>query len=174
MWTQTVWVAGAVVVAGYLLLFMLARRPVTLRLGRLGWLLAALVVLRLVLAWAGLPLEGWPEWIATVLLGLTAIALVPARRVWLVRSSPEALREQIQTACRGLFLGMEENPPGRLQLSAQGKPALLLRRLAPRIQVLVLCRVSGPGKVALLCDWLARQYPGPVPRLRFVLKGGAS
>jgi hypothetical protein len=173
MGTQIVWLAGAVVVAGYLLLFVLARRPVTLRLARLGWLLAFLVGLRLVLSLSGLPLEGWPERIATALLSLSATALM-SRRVWLVRSSPEALREQIQTACRGLFLGVEENPPGRLQLSAQGKPVLLLRKFAPRIQVLVLCHVAGPGKVALLCDWLSRQYPGPVPRLRIVLKGGAS
>jgi hypothetical protein len=109
-----------------------------------------------------------------VLGGVTALALLAARRVWLVRETAETLREQIQTVCRGLFLAVQEARPGRLQLAARGEPALRLRRLTPRVQLLVLCRVAGPGKVALLCDWLAKQYPGPVPRVRIVLKGGDS
>jgi hypothetical protein len=161
-------------VGGYVLLFVLARRPVTLRLARFGWLLASLVVLRLILAVAGVPFQGLLESIGTVLVGLVAAALLLAWRVWLVRATAEELREQIQTACRGLFLGLQEAPVGRLQLAARGEPALHLRRLAPRVQLLRLCRGAGPGKVALLCSWLAKQYPGPVPRLRISLQGGAS
>jgi hypothetical protein len=174
MLAETLWAVGAVAVGGYVLLFVLARRPVTFRLARLGWLLSSLVGLRLVLAGTGVPPQELGELIGMVLLGVVAVALVLARRVWLVRSSAEELREQIQTACRGLFLSVQAAQAGRLQLMVQGQPTLLLRRLAPRVQLLVLCRVAGPGKVALLCQWLAKQYPGPVPRLRIALKGGAS
>ena len=166
----TLWAAGGVVVGGYVLLFLFARRPVTLRLARAGWLLAILVGLRLLAILAGVPLQGPLELPLTVVLGVAALALLLARRVWLVRATAEELRKQIETVCRGLFLGVQEPKPGRLQLSTRGEPALRLRKLVSRVQVLVLCRVAGPGKVALLCSWLAKNYPGPVPRIRIVLK----
>ncbi len=164
------WAAGGVVVGGYVLLFLFAQRPVTLRLARAGWLLAILVGLRLLAMLAGVPLQGPLEVPLTVLLGVAAVALLSAKRIWLVRATAEELREQIETVCRGLFLGVHEPRPGRLLLSAQGEPALRLRKLVSRVQVLVLCRVAGPGKVALLCSWLAKNYPGPVPRIRIVLQ----
>jgi hypothetical protein len=173
MLAETFW-AAAVAPGGYLLLFVLARRPVALRPARLGGLLAGLAGLRLVLAAAGVPLQGSPEVIGTAVLGGAAMALALARRAWLVRATGQELREQIRTACRGLFLGVQETPVGRLQLVALGKPTIGLWRLAARVQLMVLCRAPGPGKIALLCGWLAKQYPGPVPRLRIILKGGAS
>jgi hypothetical protein len=172
MVAEMFWVVGAFVVGGYVLLFVLARRPVTLRLARVGCLLTTLVGLRLGLAAAGLPSQGTPEVVGTVLLGVAALALILGWRVWLVRATADELGKQIQTACLGLFLGVQV-VQGRLQLAAQGKPDLRLRRLASRLQLLVLCSVTGSGKVALLCSWLAKQYPGPVPRLRIILKGGA-
>jgi hypothetical protein len=171
---QALWVAGAVLAASYVLLFVLARRPVTLRPARLSCLLAGVVGLRLVLLAGGEPLEVPWELAGTVLLGVVAVALVLGRRVWLVRATAQELRGQIETGCRGLFLGVREVHPGRLELAARGEPALGVRRLAARVQVLVLCRAAGPGKVTLLLSWLAKQYPGPVPRVRIVLKGGAS
>jgi hypothetical protein len=174
MAAETLWAVGAFLLGGYVLLFVLARRPVTLRPARVGCLLTTLVGLRLVLAVTGVTFQGTWEVIGTVLLGVVAMALVLARRAWLVRATGEALREQIQIACRGLFLGVQEVETGHLQVATRGKPTLRLRRLASRVQLLVVCRVTGPGKVALLCGWLAKQYPGPVPRLRIVLKGGAS
>jgi hypothetical protein len=169
----TLWLAGAGAVGGYVLLFALARRPVTLRLPRLGGLLATIVILRLLLIVLGLPLEDELELAVTVLAGVVAVALLLARGVWLLRTTAEELREQIQTACRGLFLDVKELRPGHLELAAPGAPALRLWKLARRVQLLVYCRATGPGKVALLRKWLTKQFPGPVPRLRFVLKGGA-
>jgi hypothetical protein len=164
----TLWGAGAVVVGGYVLLCVFARRPVTLRPARVGWMLASVVALRMLLAMLGVPLEELLEWLGTAALGVAAVGLFLARRVWLVRTTREELRTQIETACRGLFLGVQEPRPGRLQLTGQQEPALRLWSLAARIQVLMLCPVAGPGKVALLCSWLAKQYPGPVPRMQIV------
>ncbi len=173
MLEPTLWGVGATAVGGYVLLFMLARRPVTLRLARIGGLLAGIVGLRLVLTVGSGALPKPLELTGIVLVGAVAAALLGTWRVWLVRATAEELRKQIQTACQGLFLDVQEPRPGRLQLAVRGQPTVHLRRLAPRVQLLVLCRVTGPGKAALLCTWLMKQLPGPVPRLRIVLKGGA-
>src|SRR5262245_39366350 len=126
------WAIGAALVVGYVLLFLLARRPVTLRLHRLGWLLLGVAGLRLVLAVAGAPFGRPLEDFATLALLAAALVLVlTARRVWLVRATPEGLREQIQAACRGLFLGVTEEPPGRLKLTAPGEPLLRLWKVSP-------------------------------------------
>jgi hypothetical protein len=174
MRVETVWAVGALVVVGYVLLFVLARRPVSLRLARVGCLLVSLLSLRLVLAVAGMTFQGTREVIGAALLGMAAVALVLAWRVWLVRATEDELRAQIQLTCQGLFLGVQEPQACRLQLAVQGKPTLHLKKLASRVTLLVRCRAEGSGKVALLCRWLAKQYPGPVPRLRISLKGGAS
>ncbi len=168
------WGTAAAVLGGYVLLFAWARRPVSLRPARVGAVLGAAALLRLGLSsFAGLP--DWPG--EGALLGgvcLLAVSLGLARRVWLVRATAEDLRRQIETACRGLFLQVEEKQPGRLTLTARGDAVLGVRQLTAGVQWLVLCRPPGSGKVALLCAWLSKQYPGPVPRVRFVLKGGAT
>jgi hypothetical protein len=174
MRTAILWGSFALVVSSYLLLFVLARSPVTLRPARAGCLLAILLGLRLVLAGAGIAVEGAREMVGMMVMGVAAAAFASAHRAWLVRATEEELRGQIQSVCRGLFLGVLEVEAGQLQLSAPGKPVLRLRRLTPRVQLLMLPRVAGQGKVALLCSWLAKQYPGPVPRLRIILKGDTS
>lgn len=168
------WCASAFVIGSYVLLFALARRPVTLRLARVGGLLTVIVSLRLILIAAGAPPEGWPSWIGVILLAVIAAALVLARRVWLVRATAEELNEQIQIACRGLFLVANELGPGRLRLVAPGEPTLHIWSLGSRVQALAIDRSLETGKAALLYSWLAKQYPGPVPRLRIVLKRGDS
>src|SRR5580704_2858330 len=50
---RLLWIAAAAVLAGYVLLFLLARRPVALRPVRLAWLLGTAVALRLVLLGCG-------------------------------------------------------------------------------------------------------------------------
>ena len=67
---ETLWLAGAVLVGGYLLLFLLARRPVALRPARVGGLLLAVGVARLGLAAGGVPLENPSDRIATVLVAV--------------------------------------------------------------------------------------------------------
>ena len=174
MLAETLWTAGAVVMGGYVLLFLLVKRPVSFRLGRFGWLLAIIVALRLLVVMVGVPVSSPLEWIGIVLAGVTVLALLLARRVWLVRASAEELREQLETAFRGLFLTVRESLPGRLHLASNGKPILRLWRLAPRVQLMICSGAAEPGKVALFYSWLAKQYPGPVPRLRIILKGDDS
>jgi hypothetical protein len=110
---------------------------------------------------------------ALVLLG--ALALFRSDHVWLVRAEPEELREQVRMACRGLLLPWDEPEPGRFRLTAKdGTWELRIWPLSQRMQVVVLPRPDAPGKAALLVAWLAKQYPGPVPRVRIVLQRSLS
>jgi hypothetical protein len=168
------WWTAAAALSGYVLLFALARRPVSLRPRRLGALLAAATVLRLALVPLGSPLEVPGELVLVAAAGALAVPLLLRPRFWLVRATGEELRGQIRTACRGLFLAVEEKTPGRLVLTTRGDAVLGVRRWTAGVQGLTVCRPPGPGKVALLCAWLSKQYPGPVPRMRFVFKGGAT
>jgi hypothetical protein len=164
------WVAGAIGVV-YVALFFLARRPVALRLGRLGGTLAAVLGLRLTLAVTGYPLRSGMD---TRLVGIALVAAVcfrSGRRAWLLQASEEDLRRQIVNTCRGLFLECQEDPPGRFLLTAREHVwPLRIRGVSDRIQLLILPQPAARGKAALLIQWLAKQYPGPIPRLRRVLK----
>jgi hypothetical protein len=171
---MSLWVSVAVVLSVYLLLFAAARRPVSLRPGRLALLLSGAVLVRVLMATCGdellWPLDG----------GLTVLALAGAgvlaaiRRFWLVRVTNHELREDLVLACRGLLLGLDEPLPHMLLVSARTEHRLFLGRFGPRLQCLLLCRRPAAGKVRLLVDWLAKQYPGPVPRVRITLSGGKS
>lgn len=154
---------------GYIALFLLARRPVSLRAARLGGIAAAALVLRLILtAWH--PLAGADRGLVVMLL-LAAVALRWGSRVWLVRATMAALRAQIEEACRRLFLACEAPAPGRFLLTARGDGRRLrVLTLGHRLQLVVLPRAAGHGKAALLVRWLSKQYPGPLPVMRRVLK----
>src|SRR5262245_41281452 len=172
--TGTFWGITAGLTACYLLLFLLARRPVSLRPGRLAVLAGLAVGLRLVLLACGEALESPLDRALSGLALAAAVGLVLLRRAWLVRSSAAALREELGLACRGLFLDMQEPREGRIRLVGRGEHELRMIEVGKRLQVLVLGPVPGPGKVALLLNWLAKQYPGPVPRVRIVLEGGGA
>jgi hypothetical protein len=162
------WVAASAALAGYLLLFVATRRPVSLRLGRLALVPGSAAAVRLLLAACG---DDWHQGLdmgLTVLAGVGAVGLAAGRRCWLVRTSGEEFREQLRRACGGLFLALEE--PAQGLLVVKGESRLRLVGLARRVQGLVLCPRPEKGKVRLLLDWLAKQYPGPVPRVRITLR----
>jgi hypothetical protein len=165
------WWGAAAVLAAYTLLFLLTRRPVSLRPRRLGCLVLVAGGLRLILLLCGYPLERFGEQILTGAVLLSGVALLLSARIWLLRVAREALREQIEMACRGLFLECKEPAPGDFHLSARGKTwRLRMVSLSRRTQLILLPRVTEPGKVALLVQWLSKQYPGPVPKIHIKLK----
>lgn len=164
------WCAAAGLGAAYVGLFLAARRPVSLRLSRLGGMAAVVILTRATLHAAGWPLEFGREGIPGVVFLLAVAGGWLAGRVWLLRSPADEFRQQLETACRGLFLKLEEARPGQVSLTASGRTASLgLRQLTANLQVLVLPQPGGMGKVALLVQWLSKQYPGPVPKVRIVL-----
>lgn len=169
--THFLWWVAAAGGAVYALLFILARRPVALRVGRLGWLLLAVFVVRLGLLLMGYPLATWPDasLAGTAMLG--AICCRLGTRIWLVRGGADDLRQQIETACRGLFLVCQEPQQGRFLLTAKGRTRRLqVLRIGRRLQFVVVPRPGGQGKVRLLVNWLSKQYPSAVPRLHIVLR----
>ena len=132
---------------------------------------AAVLAARLGLIAAGYPLKAGMDWSLTgaVLLGAAGLRL--GARVWLVRGGGEELREQIRYACRGLFLECEEPEQGRFAFCAKGmRRHLRTLALGRRLQLVVLPRPGGHAKITLLTQWLSKQYPGPIPRMRRVLK----
>jgi hypothetical protein len=164
------WLIAAGTTAAYVFLFLCSRRQVSLRLRRMGCWLLVLLGSRL-----GIVLLGYP--LTTQLdIGLTACAFVGAwgflmPRIWLIRAETQTLRQEIQTACAGLFLEFTEPLPGHWLLISKARSwPLRLINLGRNLQLIVLPRASGPGKVTLLVQWLSKQYPGPVPRLHIVLK----
>lgn len=152
-------------------IFLITSRPASIRFRKLGWMGFMIILLRLGLVVQGYRLE--PRWdmamAAATLVGALTFWLSP--RLWLVRAAAGELRGHITTACRGLFLACEESPTGHLLLSAKGiQRRLRIIGLGSRIQLLILPIAAEQGKVALLVGWLSKQYPGPVPRPRVVLR----
>src|SRR5262249_4948766 len=102
------WWFGAAAVSTWVILALVPARPVGVRFAPVGVLALTVAVLRLLLIPMGYPiksLEEWSAWVGAVLLGL---GLIACRRFCLVRTTPQALREQIEWACRGLFLTCTE------------------------------------------------------------------
>jgi hypothetical protein len=166
------WATAALLVLVYVGLFLLARQPVSLRPFRLAILLGFFVLLRLVLLWAEWPSR--PEWCLILLMVVLCGCFLGLHSYWLMRITNEEMRQQVQTACRGLFLTLEEPHPGCLVLRARTEHRLRLASLGRRLQLFVRCAHPGTGKVGLFLDWIAKQNPGPVPRVSITLKGGPS
>jgi len=165
------WCAAAAAGVAYTVLFLLARRPAAIRLGRVGLALCVVLAFRLILLGVGHPVATvWEAVVAGVAL-VGAVGFGLARRVWLVNVTAEEFREQVQMSCRGLFLPCAEAAPGHFLLTAkEGSWPLRLRRLSRRMQLVVGPCPGGRGKATLFVHWLSKQYPGPMPRVRIILK----
>ena len=162
---------GTAVVAAYVGLFVLARGPATLRLRRLGSMLLAVAFLRVSALVAGLNVTGRTESVLMVSILVVGLLLLAAKRIWFFRIGAGTLRAQIDAACQRLFLPMEEPMPGRLQFTTKKRVRWLhMWPLGRRFLLAALPPVPDRDKVKLLLDWLSKQYPGPIPRIRIILK----
>lgn len=163
---------AAVIAASEILFFIFSQRPIAVRLTRVGVFGLFFGLLRLLLWVIGYSWLGWWDYGSTVALLLLAVASFPARRIWLVRSLHEQFLEQVQAACRGLFIRYQQINPGQATLSTKSDTFQLYAiQLFSRFQLVVLPRPTGRDKILLLLKWLHKQYSGPIPRLRIVLKG---
>jgi hypothetical protein len=160
----------AVAVLAYAAFALLPRRPVGLWLSTLGRLALILAALRLVMTLCGYEMEGLWEWLAWGATLAAGAGLSLCRRLAVVRATPDKLSEQVRWACQGLFLACTEDARGFLLSHKQGTPRLGRVSLSGHWQLLVLPKPGGSAKVALLVDWLGKQYPGPFPRIRIVLR----
>jgi hypothetical protein len=147
---------------------------VALRVASFGWLALIVVALRLLLVPLGYTIEGDWEWATCVVVFAAGLGLSLLRSLWLVRAAPQALAEQVQWACKGLFLSCTEERNAFLLCEKGVTERLRWFSLSRGWQLLVLPPRAGAVKIALLIDWLAKQYPGPFPRMRIVLKKGVN
>ena len=159
MFPQLLWASFAIAAAAYLLLFLM-RVNVSLRLVRLGWLAEAALVSR------GLALTVWSlaNWESTPLVACVVVAAAAFywHRTWLVRARADEFCERTSEACRALRLECRHQPGG---LALVERQQTLLLGITP-LNTLLLVRLPNPpprSKVALLVQWLAKQYSGPVP-----------
>ena len=147
------WITAAVAVLGDLALFLLARGPVALRPPRIGVLLlladGARGVFDSCLGW---PLHGVGEGVVagTVLIG--AIGLMSLSRTLVLKATQDGLKEQLETACDGLFLKWEEGPPGKYRLTAKGEDATVdTWPLSRSVQLVRLPRAKSAHRKS--CCW---------------------
>jgi hypothetical protein len=142
--SRSVGVSAAVALVGYVVLLLLDTRP----FGSAELVLFVLLLLLTLLRWA--------SW-----------------ELWLVRADVAAVEAQIATGCEGLFIRWERLPGQGVRLTARGDESRIrLRPLGGRLTWVILPRPPGRGKVTLLVNWLAKQYPGPFPRPRIHLQRG--
>ena len=164
-----VWSSLAAVGAIYLLLAVW-RENVSLRPLRIGLFAAAAAGSRVILLFVS-PLVAW-DWLPLAGCLLAAGVAPWIRGTWLIRASPDEFRRRLDDACRGLHLEYRESVAGCLDLVEREQIHRLRIAAVSRACVLIrLPRAARPSKVALLVDWLAKQYPGPVPRIHIHLSG---
>jgi hypothetical protein len=165
------WGIAIGLVTFYIALFLITRREVTLRPQRLGFLAVIVLIIRLVIMVFGFPIETPVDIVLTGIVVAGAVGLLLCGRTWLFRTDSQTLRKNLQGACTGLFLNCAEPQPGRFQFTAKAETwRLHMIGITHGVQLVVLPRVVGPGKVTLLVQWLSKEYPGPVPRVHIVLK----
>jgi hypothetical protein len=167
------WFAAAAVLV-WVILAVVPARPVGVRFAPVGGLALTVAMLRLVLIPMGYPIEGLGEWSAWVGAMVVGLGLIVCRRFCLVRTTPQALREQIEWACKGLFLTCAEGKNQFVFSHKQANSTLSWFSVSSGWQLLRLPTRRDSAKVALLVDWLAKQYPGPFPRMRIAIGKGVS
>ena len=169
-WIVLCWIASGAI-ALYMTLFVFAAQPVSVRFSRLADMMLLVTAVR-----AGMILVGFPfEPTVDMSLALIAIGLLVSRRqmdrAWLVRIPAGDVGRRIATGCHRLFLEYEEQADGRFVFTAGGTTSQLrLFAIGKRLQLILLPPSNGHAKVTLLASWLAKQFPGPVPRIKIVFR----
>lgn len=169
-WPEVVlWAAVFLAWLGHNLLFRFARRPCGLRRYRWGWFAWLAVHVRAGLVFIGYPVTAWWD------CGFFAIANFVALNIWLgkdeiyIHDDVAEVRDKIANACSRLFLTPERKTPDHyVFITADGAWNMYLIE-GHRIHRLLLPPLRAGGKVALLVQWLLKQYPGPFPRIKIVL-----
>lgn len=163
------WLGASVWVAGALLCFAARSRSTALRISSLGRGVLIILALRLLLVVTGWTFMPARDGAFLLLLPLGIAPLAPVD-LWLVRAPRADVQATLETGCAGLLLPATEVTPGRWTLCARGqvRHAALLP-LGGGLTLALLPSARGRGKVSLLINWLAKQYPGPFPRPRIRL-----
>jgi hypothetical protein len=166
VWNRIVTAACFVPLVVYVGLFLL-RKDVSLPPWTTLTLMGGAVICRLALIPAGFGIDG-TTLVLSVLFGVIVLALMlGGGRPFFVHAPEASVRAEIDEACRRLFIQKEEPKPGELRLTAKGTTLVVwVMPQGRRSAMIFLPRTKGDGKLRLFFDWLAKRYPGPIPRLR--------
>jgi hypothetical protein len=171
--TILVWVFSPLLV--YVVFFLLARRPTAIRCSRIGKLIVLLItfstLLTFVVAGSDDPLN-WPLTISCLVAG---ICLWPLSQIFLVRLATDQFQELVHTGSARLLLACETTGSRHVSLTGRTRSASIRSfPVAPRILIAVMPAAHPRDKITLLIRWLPKVLPGPLPRLRIVLKKKSS
>ena len=165
-----VYAAGLALVVAAVVGFCLGSRPTALRSLSLAVGAAGVLLLRLLTA-ALEPRLGdrWELLLYTAFLLIAAGGLAPVE-VWLIRTSTGEVKACLENGCRSLLLAPEWPTPRRFVLTVRGVEFAGSLADFGRFSLFWFPAPGKRGKPRLLVNWLAKQYPGPFPRPRIVLK----
>jgi hypothetical protein len=162
------WTVVAVALLAYVAL-ALARQNVSLRLGRLGWFAVVGLTGQAAMWPLGIGTDPWQGFAIAVALAIATGGLL-FRRVWLLSLPHTELLARLRETCHGLFLDVDEREEGRLHLCHRTvSRTLRIGRLGRRYSWVIVPSAPPKNKIRLLADWLRKQFPGPIPRLRIRL-----
>lgn len=167
--TTLIWVLSPLVI--YLLFFLLAQRPTAVSCTRIGQLLVFLTILTTLLAVLVMEFDDLENWLLNIFFLVAGICLWPLSRISLVRLTTDQYQALVQTGSARLLLTCETTESSHLTLTGRTRTASIhLYPIAPRILIAVTPTVHFQDKITLLVHWLPKVLPGPLPRLRIVLK----
>ena len=165
----TVYAAGFVLAIAAVVGLLPRSRPTALRSLSLAVGAAGVLLLRLLTAherWLG---DRWELLLFAGFVFLAATGLFPIE-VWLIRASTGEVKACLEHGCRSLLLAPEWPTPRRFVLTVRGVEFAGGLADFGRFSLFWFPAPGKRGKPRLLVNWLAKQYPGPFPRPRIVLK----
>ena len=167
--TVSVWIL--IPLALYVMLFILARRPVALTWGRIGKCLVVVSTL------GAVPLLLVGQAVPFSVLTVPGVCLVVGCLLWpfcgsqLVRISHDGYLDLVRSGSKRLLLRIDEDNANRIVLiERQRTETLRVTRLSRRVLFARLPSVKSHDKITLLVRWLLKSFHGPLPRVRIVLK----
>jgi hypothetical protein len=167
--TILIWVFAPLVI--YLCFFLLARRPTAIRISRVGQIITFLIAATWLAAMVFPKLLSPPDWLPVlVCLGL-GLVLWSLRRIWFVRLSTADYMDLATSASGRLLLPSSQSKPHEMTLESRTrKEVIRVFPLTPRLLVTRLPSLKPRDKITLLVCWLGKVLPGPLPRIKIVLK----
>ena len=161
----------------YVVLFLLARRPVRLALARWGKYqigLALVVVAPFLFLWArgSVPEVSRVTQLVLAVYVTTGILLQTCRGVCLIRLSHLDYLNLVASGCKRLLLSFElkEGATNVVLFGKDRTETLPVRQLTRRVVWTRFPARTTHDKISLLAQWLGKTLPGPLPRVHIVLK----
>ena len=156
----------------YVVLFLLARRPVRLTLARMGKYQIGLALVAAVAVFGTHGLAPSANLGVLVVYVTIGMLLQACRGVCLIRLSHAAYLDRIKSGCKRLLLSFELQE-GETKVVLSGKDrieTLPIRQLTRRVLWTRFPARTTHDKISLLAQWLGKTLPGPLPRVHIVLK----